>query len=129
MRSTPVVSIIKQSANVISQNENHQKCVCSFIVDCDVIQWEARAVLGDIVPERGVGELIEKGTFLKKGNVAEVNVDYFKLTQGEGTYTISIFAQDLQGQWSDISYAAVKIINKYNINLRYNSGANYNSKI
>lgn len=97
----PIVSIKSQTADRISDESGFKQAVCIFVVNENVAKWEARAVLGNENPPRGVGTIVESGGFLEKGTEARIFVDFNELDSGDGLYTISIYAQDIFGYWSD----------------------------
>lgn len=127
MRTVPIVTITAKDKSKISKKAGFEQCVVMFVADADLRYWEARAVLGDEEPNRGVGELVESGGRLKEGETGTVIVDYSELTQGDGLYTISIYAQDVFGTWSDGTYEKVTLFGSYNTGWTYNSGVKYNS--
>lgn len=122
----PVVSIKKQSTNKISDESGFNQAICTFVCDQDVVKWEARAILGENNPPLGVGELVESGKFLKSGEDAKVYVDFNELTFGDGIYTISIYAQNILGYWSDGTFQKTYIGSQYNKKRSYNLGFKYN---
>ena len=125
----PIVSIKNQTADRISDELGFKQAVCTFVVNENVAKWEARAVLGNKNPPRGVGTIIESGNFLKKGAEAKVFVDFNELNSGDGLYTISIYAQDIFGYWSDGTFEKVYVGTKYNHLDYFNSGYKFNSQI
>lgn len=124
----PVVTIGVLDKSKISDEPGQNKSTCLFTVDSDVIKWEARAVKGDDEPALGVGEIVESGGYLKSGTSASVVIDENELKQGDGLYTISIYAQSVTGYWSDGSFAEVYIGAKYNYLSKYNFGLKYNAE-
>lgn len=129
MSKIPNVTIGVPDPNKISDENGKTKSLCTFTVDTDVLQWEARAILGKKEPLRGEGTIVEQGKYLKSGDSATVVVDYNELTQGDGLYTVSIYVQGINGYWSNGDYAQVFIGLKYNSKAKYNSGRKYNCKI
>lgn len=127
MQSIPIVTITGKTKDIISDETGHTQCICTFTVDKDVYQWEARAVSGREEPKRGDGKLVETGLNLKANETGQVIVDYWELTQGDGLYTISIYAQDFDGNWSDGGYSLIGRFQRYNTGLTYNSRVMYNS--
>lgn len=126
MDEIPVIKIKSQSLNIVSDKTGYRQCVCTFTVNSDIIQWEARAVKGKVEPQRGVGTLVESGQYLKENEIGTVYVDYNELVDGDGNYTISIFAQSIDGFWSDGSYVETYIGFSYNSQINYNSNHKYN---
>ena len=129
MSALPIVTIIEKSANVLSDKTCCKVCNCSFVVNQDVLQWEVRALYGKESPKRGEGILIEKGSYTKRNNIAKFQIVDSDLTQGDGIYTISIYAQGLDGNWSETVDMDIIVFQNYNMNVRYNSGIKYNSKL
>lgn len=125
----PKVTITSQSTKKISDESGKSRCVCSFVVDGDVFRWESRAVKGDFEPGVGVGEIVESGGELKSGQSAEVIVDDEELSSGDGLYTISIYAQNIYGYWSDGTFMQTYVGVKYNSAVKYNTGRKYNCKV
>lgn len=124
--SIPVVNIVSQTLKKISDESGKSQSVCSFLVNKDVVKWEARAVLGNNNPPRGVGEIVESGTFLNSGTIANVVVDFNELTLGDGLYTVSIYAQDIYGNWSDGTFEKTYIGTLYNKRDTFNRGLKFN---
>lgn len=126
MSLAPVVTIYSKTLDRISDENGFTKSVCSFFVNKDIIKWEARAVLGNENPPRGVGIIVESGTFLDAGSIANVVVDFNELTQGDGLYTVSIYAQDIYGNWSDGTFEKTYIGTLYNKRNSFNKGLKFN---
>lgn len=124
--SIPIVSIENQTRKKISDEPGFNQSVCTFVVNQDVVKWEARAVIGESNPPLGVGEIVESGNFLKKGEEAKITIDFNELGSGDGIYTISIYAQNIFGYWSDGTFEKTYIGSKYNNKSSYNSGLKYN---
>lgn len=124
--SIPVVNILYQTLNKISDETGKSQSVCSFLVNKDVVKWEARAVFGNENPKRGVGTIVEEGTFLSAGETANVVVDFNELKSGDGLYTISIYAQDIYGNWSDGTFEKTYIGTLYNKQTNFNKGLKFN---
>lgn len=124
----PVVSIGVPSKLKISDEPGRNQSVCLFTVDSDVIKWEARAVKGNQEPALGVGEIVESGEYLAKGENAKIIIDEDELRDGDGLYTISVYAQSTNGYWSDGSFSKVYIGAKYNHLSKYNHRLIYNAK-
>lgn len=100
----PVITIQTPTRLVISSVSGYSYCTCGFTADQDLSKWEARATLGGVTPARGVGLLVESGTTLTQGDGGLVTVDASELTNGDGTYTITIYGRNTYGYWSDGSY-------------------------
>lgn len=128
MSLVPVLTLQSQSANKISDEIGKNKSICIFFADTDILKWEARAVKGTSIPLRGEGVLVEKGGFLKANEKGQIIVDYNELTNGDGQYTISIYAQGLNGYWSDGTFVDVFVGFKYNNSRNYNNKWKYNCK-
>lgn len=122
----PIVSIKSQTADRISDESGFTQAVCTFVVNENVAKWEARAVLGDENPPRGVGTIVESGNFLKKGTEAKIFVDFKELSSGDGLYTISIYAQDIFGFWSDGTFQQAYVGTRYNRKDSFNCGFKFN---
>lgn len=129
MNALPIITIIEKSANVLSNKTCCKVCNCSFIANQDILQWEVRALYGKESPNRGEGILIQKGNFLKANDLAIFQIVDTDLTNGDGIYTISIYAQNLKGNWSENANIDIRIFQKYNTGIRYNGWLKYNSKI
>lgn len=127
--SIPVVNIVSQTVKKISDETGKSQCVCEFVVDQDSYKWESRALKGNENPKLGVGTLVESGGFLKKGEKSKVIIDYNELKSGDGLYTVSIYAQNLDGFWSDGSYYNIYVGAKYNTKKSFNSRRKFNCKI
>lgn len=126
MSISPIVTIKNQTLKKISDENNFNQSVCTFSASDNVAKWEARAVLGNKQPSRGEGTLVESGGFLQKGNEAKVIIDFPELKNGDGLYTISIYAQDVFGNWSDGTFTTVHVGIKYNHSFKFNTGFKYN---
>lgn len=125
MPEIPIVNLIEQTRTIISPIDGFNKCVCTFTVNQDVYKWEARASKNSEQPSRGEGELVERGSYLPRGKEASVIVDYNELNQGDGKYTISVYAQSYNGYWSDGSYENSYVGFMYNMG-SYNKSLKYN---
>lgn len=99
-RTPPTIEIINQNTNKISNIDNFNECIVNFSSDQDLIKWEARAVLDTIVPEYGVGNIVESGENLKAGDNGHVSVLNSELLGGDGKYIISIYGMNLAGTWN-----------------------------
>lgn len=124
--SIPVVNIVSQTTKKISDENGKTQSVCSFFTNKDIVKWEARAVLGNENPPRGVGEIVESGKFLSAGETANVVVNFNELKFGDGLYTISIYAQDIYGNWSDGTFEKTYIGTLYNKRNSFNKGLKFN---
>lgn len=124
----PKVTITSQDAYKISDETGHRQCKCLFHVDSDVYKWEVRVLKGDLEPELGAGNLIESGNFLKHDKSQEIVVEDTELSNGDGVYTISIYAQGLNGYWSNGTYSKVYVGFNYNKKRNYNYRWKYNCK-
>lgn len=124
----PIVTIGLPDKTKISDEPGQEKSTCSFTVDSDIIKWEARAVKGEQEPALGVGEIVESGGYLKRGDSATIVVDEDELQHGDGLYTISLYVQSTNGYWSDGSFSQVYIGAKYNHFSKYNQRLKYNAK-
>lgn len=122
----PIVSIKSQTSDRISDESGFRQSVCTFVVNENVAKWEARAVLGNENPPRGVGTIVEAGDFLEKGTEAKIFVDFNELDSGDGLYTISIYAQDIFGFWSDGTFQQAYVGTRYNRKDSFNCGFKFN---
>lgn len=122
----PIVSIKSQTSDRISDEYGFRQSVCTFVVNENVAKWEARAVLGNENPPRGVGTIVEAGGFLEKGAEAKIFVDFNELNSGDGLYTISIYAQDIFGYWSDGTFQQAYVGTRYNRMDSFNCGFKFN---
>lgn len=127
--SIPVVTLGTQTVKKISDEIGKNQCVCSFTVNQNVYKWEARASKGTSPPALGVGTLVESGGFLLANKKAEVVIDDDELKSGDGMYTISVYAQNMEGYWSEGTFANIYVGMKYNTQKKYNSRRKYNCKI
>lgn len=100
LAEAPVVSIDSIDKYKISRLLGINECRCSFHCDIDVSKWEARATLEGAPKGRGIGLLVESGTDLKAGEKGLVSILDTELTDGDGNYVISIYAQSSDGVWS-----------------------------
>lgn len=124
--SIPIVTITSQTTDKISDETGKNFCKVEFVVSKDVYKWEARAIRGNEKPSLGVGTLVESGNFIKKGNVGIIIVDFDELMSGDGLYTISIYAQDIFGYWSDGSFQQAYVGTRYNRKDSFNCGFKFN---
>lgn len=82
-------------------------CKVVFSVDEDFITFEARATTVKQEPGRGVGTLVNSMNSTLP-NYFPADTDYAfviadtNLTQGDGLYTISLYAESKDGIWSDV---------------------------
>lgn len=97
----PTITIQSVDRPKISDESGMNECLCQFVSDVNLTQWEARATYGGVTPGHGVGLLVESGGALAANEVGVVSVLDSELTNGEGQYTISIFGQNKNGAWSD----------------------------
>lgn len=104
--ATPVVTVGTPSRTIISDETNYDQATCSFSCNLAVAEWDARATLSGVTPARGVGLLVESGSTLTTGSNATIIVDNEELTNGDGTYTITVWAHSTNGMWSDGTYEA-----------------------
>lgn len=47
---------------------------------------------------------MESGTTLSQGSTGSIIVDYNELTNGDGSYKITIYGHSTNGYWSDGTY-------------------------
>ena len=96
----PVITVGTPSRTIISDESGYDQCVCTFVSDLPLQQWEARATKSGVTPARGVGLLVESGTTLAANTNATIYVENEELTQGDGEYTITVYGQSTGGVWS-----------------------------
>lgn len=106
-RTTPTVTLGTPTRTIISDENGYTQCVCTFTCDLNCAYWEARAVYNGGATTRGSGTLVESGTNLTANTSASIIVDYSELTNGDGTYKITIYAHATNGMWSDGVYVAI----------------------
>jgi hypothetical protein len=106
-RTTPTVTLGTPTRTIISDESGYTQCVCTFTCDLNCAYWEARAVYNGGATTRGSGTLVESGTNLTANTTASIIVDYNELTNGDGTYDITIYAHATNGMWSDGVYVAI----------------------
>lgn len=97
----PVISILSQDKQVISDEVSFDRCTATFSSDTALSAWEARATIPSVTPARGVGLLVESGTTLAASTPATIYIDDDELTSGDYTYTISVYGKSIDGCWSD----------------------------
>ena len=99
--TNPIITIGTPDKLRISDETNQNECLCTFISDQDLVQWEARAVKNGVTPSRGVGLLVESGTNLSAGTQAVISVLDSELTDGDGTYLIAVYGCNAGGLWNE----------------------------
>lgn len=97
----PVITVGTPNVSTISAVTGHDQCVCTFVSDIALQQWEARATKAGTTPARGVGLLVESGGALAANTPATIYVENEELTNGDGVYTITVYGQSTGGVWSD----------------------------
>ena len=95
----PVITIQSQDKTKISGISGHDRCTVTFTANVELSYWEARATTTQ-TPGHGVGLLVESGT-LANGATGYVYVDDEELTNGDLSYRIDIYGQNVDGVWSD----------------------------
>lgn len=103
----PVITVGTPSRAAISDEPGCDECICTFTSDHPLLRWEARATLPGVTPARGVGLLVESGGALAEGASGRVSVLDEELTNGDGTYTVTVYGQSENGYWSDGTFEAV----------------------
>lgn len=96
----PVITVGTPSRSIISDESGYDQCVCTFMSNLPLSQWEARATKAGVTPARGVGLLVESGGSLAANTQATIYVENEELTQGDGEYTITVYGQSTGGIWS-----------------------------
>lgn len=97
----PIITIGTPDKSRISDETGWRECLCTFVSDQDLTQWEARAVKNGSTPARGVGLLVESGTNLTAGTPATVSVLDSELTDGDGIYLIAVYGCNAGGLWNE----------------------------
>ena len=98
----PVITVTGQSATKISAVSGKDYCQISFTATQDLTQWEARSTNEAAgAAGRGVGLLVGSGTLLPAGESGTFYVYASVLAGGEGSYRITIYGCDQDGNWSD----------------------------
>ena len=97
----PVITIGTPDKTRISDESGHDECICTFTADQTLVQWEARAVKNGVMPQRGVGVLVETGTNLAAGAQGRISVVDEELTSGDGVYLIAVYGRNAGGVWNE----------------------------
>lgn len=97
----PVITIGTPDKTRISDETGHDECICIFTADQALTYWEARAVKNGVIPQRGVGVLVETGSNLAAGAQGRISVVDEELTSGDGIYLIAVYGQNAGGVWSE----------------------------
>lgn len=97
----PVINILSQDKEIISDEEGHDTCTITFQSDKDLTYWEARATSSGS-PGHGVGLLVESGGALAAGATGTVYVKERELTEGDLLYRIDIWGRDANGNWNEV---------------------------
>jgi hypothetical protein len=99
----PTITITNVDKQKISDEYGYDECICKFISDVDLSEWEARATYGNETTGHGIGLIVESGSSLTANTEATVSVLYKELTNGDGNYVINIYGKSTDGIWSDDS--------------------------
>ena len=94
----PVLTLTNTPVSEISNVAGKNVSAASFVSDADLEQWEARAGAGTA---HGAGLLVGSGGELAANTAASFDVQNSELTDGEGTYKISVWGKGWDGYWND----------------------------